>query len=1194
MSESPRDILSELSTTSTESQVGIMVNRDTTASICRKLSSSTTQEVKYQSIYQKKDTPKQADNCCTRSNKKGMEFKFHLCGNTSFTNVFGYLSSTGITCPLLRGLSTEHRGISKNNIFLPYMLKSKCPSDFPKHEGNTPIFKDESIKHEICIKEINQTECSKKKNLAKFSNEIEKNLISEETGKNSTLDTATSFDFMAGDSISSKNIHDSKLSSLSNVPQWVCTSLVGTVCDHKVAVQRDYSHENNLSEENTSGIDEEKQLLYKTDIADNIEISRQCKQILPTIKEKGELENSGFHNTSMIMNKLCHTSDKSNDKEILTNHLSAGLEERDTTVIKHHSLHTARKKVVRTYRVYVAGGHYILDEEVVINKKDLYNTLNSHIAKILCRKGMNITRLQAFTWPALIRGCSAVIVGEKSCGKTLGYVVPLLSTILDTHQYASHRLPLGIGPLTVMIFSTWQSARYVADLVGSLLPTGTTLKTVTAWGGCGFEEEIRTGKELLGGCDILLTTAPYFIRLLTGGSTLKDGVMEGAFTTLTRCWHLVIDEADIVLENFSSEAKQIITMWGEERKKCTRSDMDLQAVLVSSKWTKSVSQLTQVLLPLLEPTVIISSPFEAAVATKVESHIYNVDNETEAYDIIVNVIASFYTQKKNMVFVKSDSDAEMLGSMIKNVAIYCLITKSSVSMNKLQQLVHEWHLMQGVVMIVSEKSEASLLCHDLSDAQTIFHTHIGSSWTTFTRRYGFMVDNFVTDVEQKSVDCESYIIIPQFSLAKTPKVLRELSRVNAEYEEEATVNLLSTQVSLSKGTALCYFLKAYGNCFEEYLCKFRHEFHVSDMSQNVPKAGEVTFEVKKVLNASQYLVRLTEYQGKSDRRRIDLSSHYHTIRSALRLYYADTSHHQPLAHVEKGTLCAVEDTGQWNRAEVVSINYSENTTLLEVFLIDEGKEMTFKLGSALFLPLHLATVPRLIVEVFLCSIQPFDQDREWTPQATNFICEVFDKHKKSQFVGQIALALGYTMWLSPVIEFSKIGKKYIQKKSLRGKLLSERFGMDNPTHLKNLEELCSRAHLPFRDEDVFSQEWIEAFKKAVQKIQIAGDANHLNTDTMACNEITAENNETVKNRKSIGDVLRSGVNCLNTVEIHKTKRFFQLEGVRDNMTMKPGSSHVTEIQTQEELPLDTEMRVHMAEVISPEEFYVIREDKLHE
>lgn len=1119
-----------------------------------------------------------------------------------FTNDCSNLSCTEVTSPLLRRLSSKHATLAKDKVFS--ILRSKPESCSPassigvlratsKEKEDMGRPQDESVSQERTNVAVVQSGCFKNKIMSDMSIDgEEENSNSEQPVEDKDMDASLLQDRHEG-CISTKNSpRSTQRPGWSNIPCWVSMSLLGAMHDPEHRGQKQQNickYDIHMSERDCSVIVEER-ISSKTISADKNTTPEERKGMVATLRQKNELENTETEplNASPCTERAQPISEKlfmTDSHDLRTSYCTPDLDKVYNNVVKQDCLPSIPNNV-KTYRVFVAGESPVLEEEVMVNKDIMSATLNSHIFSVLSNKGIKATRLQAYTWPTIIRGCSAVIVGEKSCGKTLGYIVPLLSTILDTYQHISGRLPPGIGPLMVVVCSTWRSVQCAAEYVVSLLPVGTTLKVMTAWGGCGSEQEISTGKQLLGGCDILFTTAPCLMRFLTGNSTPWGGGFEAAATTLTRCCHLVVDDADVVLKNFSLEVKQIITTWGEERKKCARADLELQAVLVSSKWTKLLSQLTHVLLPLLDPTVIISAPCEAAIATKVKSHICLVSEETESLGLVMKHIASSYSQKKNMVFVRNDSVAEKLGSMMKNVAIYCLVVDSTVYKGKLQQLVDEWHVMQGVTMIVSEQAEKALLHHDVSNAHIIFHTHIGSSLSSFTHRYGFMVDNFVTDVEQKSVNCESYIIVPKFSLERTPKVWSELNRICDHVPGEVKVHLLPTQ---SEGMprnyrALCCYLKAYGSCYDESTCTFRHEVYSCDTAHNIPKTGKVTVEVMNALNASRYLVRLTEYQEKSDRQRIDLSNHYHILRSALQQHYVDSANHEPLQYAEKGMLCALEDNGVWSRAQVVSVNYSKATCLLNVFLIDEGKELTIELSSAWVLPSHLAIIPQLIIEVFLCCVQPWDQDREWTPQASNFVREIFAKNKKSRFVGTVVLALGYTMWLNPLVEFFKIGKTFARKKSLRGKLLTERFGMDNPSHIQNLEHLCSLAGISLRHEDMCSLDWIEIRSEALQRISIAGDTEDLSSDTLTNGE--NEMDKTISENKE---------ECSNDV-LHNdddVRSLFPYDGAtkEHQPSASPGKAWSL---SYEQLPLNTEMTIQVTELMSPEEFYVIREDKLQE
>lgn len=1085
----------------------------------------------------------------------------------NYKNDFCHSSFTEVTNPLFRTLLPKNTTLAKDDVV----------SILRKSESHSSVLKE---------KEVPKDEVSREKSPGldvqnQFMSDVSIN--NENSGYKQAVEhkdvkEASSLPERFGDCISAR---DASLSSLRhrwfNVPCWASRSLVGVM--HHLENTR---NKQNVTNRNSVQCDEK---LFSEAVTTTNDKSPEVRR--ESLAAKIEHENTKALNTAIFTEESQLAYDvffTVNPPDTLTKSCTCDLDEIYHKIIKQDCLHSTTS-IVKTCRVFVAGESPVLAEEVMINRDIMSATLNPHILSVLSEKGMKATRLQAYTWPAINRGCSAVIVGEKLSGKTMGFVVPLLSLILDTYQHIGGRLPPGIGPMMVVVCSSWQSAKCAAEYVVKLLPANTTLKVMTAWGGCGSEEEINTSKQLLGGCDVLLTTVPCLLHLLTGGSTVWGGSTEGAATSLRRCCHLVFDDAGVVLEHFSVQVKEIITMWGKERKKC-RPDLQLQVVVVSSRWTDLLGQLTDVLLPLLDPTIIISAPFEAAIATKVRNNFHWVDDDTESLSLVMSFIAASPSQK-SMVFVKNDDVAALLSSMMKNNAVYCLVVNSTIHKIRLKELIGEWHVMQGVTMIVSEPAEKVLLHYDVSDAQAIFHTHFGSSWNTFTQRYGFMVDRFVFDVEEKSFGCESYTIMPKCSIERNPKIWGELNRICSKAAEEVKVHLLSTENGLVKdNSCLCCHLKSYGRCFDEASCTLRHDISVSDRAHGLPQAGKVTVDVISVVNASRFLVRLTEYQAKSDGQRIDLSNHYHILRLALQQYFADPVHCKPVQFAKKGMLCAVQDNGVWSRAQVVSVNYSKATCMLNVFLIDEGKEMIIQLSSAWELPSHFAAVPQLIVEVFLCCIQPKDHDREWTSQANSFVQEVFARDKKSKFVGAIILALGYTLWLNPLVEFSKIGNTYTQKRPLRGKLLIERYGMDNPNHIENLEKLCSVAGVPLRNEDSLSLSWIEARNEALQTMGTFVDSEDNESDTLTGGQ--TETDETInENKEECSDnVIHHEKDSMNVMPPSDTAKDC-LPSTSKETNAGPGLSY-------ERLPLNIEIAVEVTELVSAEEFYVVQLDKFQE
>ncbi|KAK4305085.1 hypothetical protein Pmani_023004 [Petrolisthes manimaculis] len=744
--------------------------------------------------------------------------------------------------------------------------------------------------------------------------------------------------------------------------------------------------------------------------------------------------------------------------------------------------------LVQLYRVYVGGESPLAEEEVMVNENITSAQLNPHIIDSLEKLEMRATRLQAFTWPALARGSSAVIIGGNSCGKTQGYVVPLISTILDTWQHTNKRLVAGVGAVLVVICGSWRGAKCVADYIVNFLPNTISLRIVTAWGGCGLDEMENTKKLLLGGCDILITTAPCLARLLTGEeavcktSSLPDEP-KTPITSLSRCCHLVLDDADITLQQFPSEVKQIMKTWGNDRSKGNRGDMEQQMVVVGSHWTPLLDSLTHMLLPIMDPTVIISAPLEAAIAAKVTTQAHFVNSESDSMSKVVALIRSSFVNKRNLVFVSDTSVANNLATQLKSATVYCLVISDSIIWWELQNFVREWHMVRGITLVVCRTAEHLILGHDIANADAIFHTHIPSHLSRFALRYALMINNMSTDLNKKSQNCESHVMVSKETFIALPTIMEELQRICDHLPEEViTAGALRAYENNLKHNTLCYYLKAYGKCPVQLTCGFRHKIQPCDIPTGLPRTGEVSFEVVRVLNASRFLVRLTEFREEAGSRSVNLKTHYTTLFLTLQQHFGDPARREPLTHVAQGTMCAVKDSeGRWSRGQVVKVSYAMKEPLLAVFLIDEGRDTIITLKSAYTLPPHLAAVPELIVEVYLCRVRPIDQDHEWTLLASRYMHDTFLTEKTSTFVGRITLALGLTLWLSPIIEFTKVSKTYLQKgSSLRGRLITQGFGMDNPSHIEHLEELCKQTSLLLDQETLRKHTWKSVLDRALK------------------------------------------------------------------------------------------------------------------
>lgn len=842
--------------------------------------------------------------------------------------------------------------------------------------------------------------------------------------------------------------------------------------------------------------------------------------------------------------------------------------------------------IAKLFRVFVAGESPVAEEEVVVNENMVDPILNSHIVKVLNDLDMRATRLQAYAWPAITRGTSAVIVGGKRSGKTHGYIVPLISVILDSWQHISRRLPQGIGAVLVIVCKDWRSAKYTADSLVRFLPAKLSLKVITAWGGCGNEEVIDTNSQLLGGCDILVTTAPCLARLLTGKTAeFAKADEEGgtkAFTSLARCCYLVFDDVDSILENCAMEVKQILTYWGEGKSKSDRRDFEHQLLLVASSWTKLLNSLTQTVTPLLEPIIIVADPWEAVITTRARTFVHKVEEMGTEQDKLVELLQD-YRYGKSLVFVGDDNQARNLKVLLDAVAVYSLIVTSCSTMWVMKSIVQEWHSVANVVLIVCQEATSLLLLYELANADLIIHVDIPKSISNFKMRYAFMVDNLSTDLNQDTINCESHIILSKESVKRLPPLVLEIERtgkVPRELQYVAAKNM----ASCSQDDALCYYLKAYGKCCIGYTCGFRHRIHKFDTESVIPRKGEVTFSVIKVINASRYLVRLLSFREKVGVPEFNLRDHYLRLFMAIQQYYADPENCEQLINIEPRMLCAVKCKEKWARGQIVQIDYSRHIAMSVVFLLDEGSDVTVEQNSLYILPKHLALMPPLIVEVYLCRVQPLDFDKEWTLHASKYIDDIFSNNiNKSTFVGQIELALGSTLWLSPVTELTQAGKSKVKMESLRSRLISNGFGISNIAHMEKLKDMCKLAGISLEPEDLSCELFKTTVDKAldllkgteqskeISKLSVLNDHN-VSKDKLTMNEActrSLEQVDSVDESKDISNLKKIG-NLPTNVEKSSTPRS-EAKGIN---------------LLQESLPLDVVVEVGVAEIESPDWFFI--------
>lgn len=89
---------------------------------------------------------------------------------------------------------------------------------------------------------------------------------------------------------------------------------------------------------------------------------------------------------------------------------------------------------------------------------------------------------------------------------------------------------------------------------------------------------------------------------------------------MDRLCHLVIDDADIVVEEFTAELKELMRFYGKLLASNPKRDLPRQTVVMSRTWTVGLASFVRAYLG--NPLTLIADKCEAAVFNNVKQIVY--------------------------------------------------------------------------------------------------------------------------------------------------------------------------------------------------------------------------------------------------------------------------------------------------------------------------------------------------------------------------------------------------------------------------------------------------------------------------------------------------------------------------------------------------------------------------------------------
>lgn len=686
--------------------------------------------------------------------------------------------------------------------------------------------------------------------------------------------------------------------------------------------------------------------------------------------------------------------------------------------------------------------------------KPVFSLENSHFQPYLRKLNMSTpSSIQAHVWPALARGRDVVGVCPANEGPALAYLVPVIHQLVEEKEiYAS--LPPSSGPKVLILVPTWYKGDQIYYHCTQLLSRNKEIRVQLIFAGGAEDNQII---QLINGCEIMITTPPCFLRMIRRG-----------FVNLNRLCHTIFNDADLMVEDFTSEIKDIMRHYGKLLKSQPSRSAPRQAVVMTTTWSVGVASLVKAYLG--NPVLVISDMIEAAVYRRVQQ-IATVCYDSQRDVPLLGYTESFLSVKEEAkdicVFASTPAEAENVGEILKANCYSTLVAHEYLEPQELSSVKRQWNTPHSTdAMPVLVMTDGVIEPMNVTNASCVIHYNSPGSKTKLRKRLTTLAGTFTSSEDHS---CISVLFVTDKCKPEFPRNVARLVRRSGQ-EVPSSLQDMVTAIKaqeVERKKELCHYLKAFGTCrlnTENRPCSMRHILcaKLDKPLPGIPSSGIVKVLVLSVESTSCYWVRILQHcpaesQNTGSYNHIADNMEFLELTVSISGWFADPLHRIKHEMVSVGDLCAIMlANSTFHRVKVCRITGRDgrNKQYVEIQYVDKGSfEVDVPVDRLLQLPSQFHSCPFQAVQVFVCRLQPLDKDIAWTVQGKHFVKHLIEG---KEMEGRVVLSLGNTMWLDPLVERKHLKNINVTTNQLnvRMEILKEKYATDNKQHLKLLKNLC--------------------------------------------------------------------------------------------------------------------------------------------
>ena len=641
--------------------------------------------------------------------------------------------------------------------------------------------------------------------------------------------------------------------------------------------------------------------------------------------------------------------------------------------------------------------------------------------------------LQLHIMHYIFRNGSVACIAPPKSGKTVSYLIPLLSQFIQKKQQAEsdskdetaeeEEEESGLrAPSILIVCSGHRTVENVKKNISKILEGVNYPKIIDVTSG---RPHNRIVQDLINGCEILIATPRPLLRLMEDQKNYFENISL-----------MIFDDGDKFLQLHDQEARKIVAKYYVlNRKRCKGQDEMLwQAAPIlffGEKWSKTVSNFATQILH--RPTLLFGNLFEAAVHANIRCRIHWANGEGDVKDvkgqILANIVKRFNSEHKMAIACAHDDDCDRVRSILEDNGIHTLIVKSDTAHFEHMRIVGCWSSSSKYVLVCSDSALEHFV--EIKTATFLVHYTLPENCRkAFNNRFHLMKEYIESEKKtQESDNLHTTIILSKNELPQANYIYHTTRRLLKTKEIPQQLKDMRTLPQIP----LCLTWSQFGYCpLKNSFCFDRHAFipSIEKPRPDLPKDGQIKFIVTYVKSASEFYFRLMGYHGieESYRKWNQHSPNYSQIKPQLDAMINEKA--GQVTSLEVGRVYGIfwQEGGrqEMRRVRIDQILEVESDLTVDdrlnkrdayrryvkLYHLDHGVYTKTLASHLIYLPSQeLEQFPACAFRAFHCGIRPIDGEIHWDASASHKFFESVKWEKSSYCTAWIRMQVDGTFWL---------------------------------------------------------------------------------------------------------------------------------------------------------------------------------------